>query len=260
MPGRIEVERGRLEARVQIVGDAEIEVRIDRPLALAGRDLLQRAPHVGRQLGLADFQDAHLAPHVAALAAVELLAERLAKLGIAVERDLLGRGPVERLLPRDERAEHRRVLEIALAHDRPRRHLRDRLLHQVAEPGKRLVVEVRLAGMREEREPRDGPAAGLRDLAQQLDVLVAHRVHPAGVQDHLDRAPADVVQAAHDPGQLLAAGVAAGQRAALVADVVARGGGGEAEGPASMASRSSRRMVEISSSVAARSKEASPIT
>ena len=84
--------------------------------------------------------------------------------------------------------------------------------------------------MREEREPRDGPAAGLRDLTQQLDVLVAHRVHAAGVQDHLDGAPAHVVQAAHDPGQLLTAGVAAGQRAALVADVIARGRGGEAEG------------------------------
>ena len=229
-PGRIEVERGRLKARVEIVGDAEIEVGVDGTLALAGGDLLQRAPHVAGELRLADLQHPHLAPHVAALAAVELLAERLAERGIPVERDLLGRGAVERLLPRDERAEHGGILEIALAHDRPRRDLRNGLPYQVAEPREGLIVEVGLAGMGEQRQPRDRPAAGAGDLAQQLDVLVAHRVHAAGVQDHLDGAPADVVQAAHHADQLLAAGVAAGQRPPLVADVIARGGGGEAEG------------------------------
>src|SRR5262249_35236623 len=80
---------------------------------------------------------------------------------VAVERLLLRHRAVEGLLPRDERAEHRRVLQVALAHDRPRRHLRHRLLHEVAELRERLVVVIRLAGVREERQPRRRPAAGL---------------------------------------------------------------------------------------------------
>jgi hypothetical protein len=227
---RVEVERGRLEACVQVVGDPEIEVGVDRPLALAGGDLLEGTADVTGQLGLAHLQDAHLAPHVAALAALELLPERLAEGGVAVERDLLGGGTVEGLLPGDERAEHGRVLEVALAHDRPRRHLRDGLLHQVAQPRERLIVEVGPAGMRQHGQPRHRPAARLRDLAQERDVVVADRPHPARVQDDLDGAPSDVVQATHDADELVAAGVAAGQRPSLVADVVARGRGREAEG------------------------------
>ncbi len=83
--------------------------------------------------------------------------------------------------------------------------------------------------MREEREPRDRPPARLRDLPQELHVLVAHRVHAAGVQDDLDRSAADVVEPAHHADQLLPARVTAGQRPPLIAHVVARRGGGEAE-------------------------------
>jgi len=44
--GRIEVEGGRLKARLEVIGDAQVEIGVDRPLALGRGDCTQPQRHI----------------------------------------------------------------------------------------------------------------------------------------------------------------------------------------------------------------------
>ena len=163
--------------------------------------------------------------------ALEVFSECIPERRIAVHRGLRNLGLVlERALPRRESGEGEGVAHVDLAGERQRRSLRpcaarDERRASLERGAQRLrdVVAV------EHGDEGDRPAALGEHEVEQLELRLVHHADLLRHRD-LDRALAALAQRVAVGAHLVLARVAAGERPALVAEVLVQERAGEAEG------------------------------
>ena len=160
---------------------------------------------------------------------LHLLAECGAEIRIPVEGLLLFDRLVEGRLPARQVGEDERFAQVDLDDERPAGDLRDgaalkQRLHrpQRVQRGIGLVVAV------EQRQPRHGPAALGEQHVQQRVLGLVHDRHVVG-QRQFDHALVQLAQRVAIGRQLVAAGLPAGDRPALIADMLRHVGGRKSE-------------------------------
>ena len=162
---------------------------------------------------------------------LQLLAELVAEGGIGVDRGL-GRLRLvdEHAVPAREGGEGERVAHVDVARQGQRRSLGPRAARdQRRGLPQRVAHRLRDVVAVEERQEGDVLAALAQQEVEQLVLLVVHHRDLAGQRD-LDGALAALPERVGVGLELVAAGVAAGERAPLEADVLVEDGGREAEG------------------------------
>ena len=224
------VPRRHGELAFEIVGQHQVEEGIDPVLALLLGDLGDRLAFERLQRRILDRIDADAAPVAEAHRVLEVLAELVAegRIGIDVllrRLRLVGEHP----LPRREGGEGERVVHVDFAGERQRRGLRPRALGDHRRGAAQRVAH-RLGNVVAIEQGDEGhrPAALGQQEIQQLALVVLEHADLAGERD-LDGALAALLQLVGVGLQLLAAGVAAGQRLALEAHMLVERGRGEAE-------------------------------
>ena len=208
-----------------------------------------------------DRVDADASPVAEARRVLEVVAERIAEGRVGIDlllRLLVGVG--EHPLPRREGGEGERVVHVDFARQRQRRGLRPRALGDHRRGAAQRVAH-RLGDVVAVEQGDEGhrPAALGQQEVQKLALVLLEHADLAGQRD-LDGALAALLELIGVGLQLLAAGVAAGQRLALEAEMLVERRRGEAQRAG--IDRLADQLGDLGRlfGVAARSIEASPIT
>ena len=229
---RIEIQGGHGKAGPQLVGQGTVKKGIQGIFALALAQLGNRLPQPVAVLGL--FDDTHLN-------ALPLAAERLGTAGVGPTKSrpegrigincglLVGRA-VEQLVTHLVRPQNKRVAQVELdlgrlaagLGNRPTPNEGSGLIQQLTMGGGLIV-----AGL--DRQPGDRALAFGQQKVNHIQLFLGNDGRTGPTQINLNRPIAEVSQDVGIAGQLVTAGQPAGQRTALVADVLGGQGGREAE-------------------------------
>ena len=225
------VERLQRELILQVIGERHVEERIHAIHAALGGDVGHRASLEVLQLGRPDFMHGDALPIAERRRALQILAEGGAERRIAIHPRLRALRLVdEHALPRGKRGEGEGIAHVDLARERKRRGLRPRAFRdQRPCLGECLAHRFGQVVAVEHGDEGDRPLAFVQ---HELEQLKLRRVEHRDLARHreLDRALAPLAQHVAIRLELFAAGVAAAERSALIAEVLVEQRAGKAEG------------------------------
>ena len=229
-PLDIDIELRQHEFDVEIVFQGQVEEGVEPVLAALPGDVADAAALIALQLRLLRLVHGDAPPIAAEPAgAFQFVAEGVAERRVGIDLTLRLLGLVgEHPAPALEGGEGERVAHIDFAGQCQGRGLRHRAGVGAGAPACFRTSLGEVVALEQRQERHRPPALG-EQHRQQLFFLVVHQPDGLGQRD-LDRALAALVQHIAIRLQLLAAGVAAGQRPSLMAEMLVQHGGRKTEG------------------------------
>ena len=250
-----------VNSRSRSSASGQVEERVDAVLAFGAADLRDGHALEALQFRRADFVQRDAFPVAEGHRILQLFAELVAEGRVAVDRLLrLLRFVREYALPRRKRGKRKRAVHVDLAGERQRRGLRPRALgdhrrrtSQGVAHGLRNIVAI------EQRDEGHRTAAFVEQEVEHLALFFLEHGDLPGQRD-FDRALVLFPEHVRVRLQFGAAGVAAGQRPPAEAEMLVEDRARESEGAGIHRAGEQSPIFAVSSAVAARSIDASPMT